>query len=52
VECTCRNDRISVRVNGVLVNECRDVAPSGGKILLQSEGFELFVRKFELHPIP
>jgi len=24
----------------------------GGKILLQSEGFELFVRKFELHPLP
>ena len=29
-----------------------DVFPSGGKILLQSEGFELFVRRFELHPIP
>jgi len=52
VECTAEGDRISVRVNGVLVNECRDVAPSGGKILLQCEGFELFVRKFELHPIP
>jgi 3-keto-disaccharide hydrolase len=52
VECTSRGDRISVRVNGVLVNECHDVSPSGGKILLQSEGFELFVRKFELHPIP
>jgi hypothetical protein len=52
VECTSQGDRISVRVNGVLVNQCRDVVPSGGKILLQSEGFELFVRKFELHPIP
>ena len=51
VECTTEGGRISVRVNGVLVNECRDVNPSGGKILLQSEGFELFVRKFELHPI-
>jgi hypothetical protein len=51
VECTSEGDRISVRVNGHLVNECRDVTPSGGKILLQSEGFELFVRKFELHPI-
>jgi hypothetical protein len=52
VECTCQGNRIAVRVNGVLVNECHDVVPSGGKILLQSEGFELFVRKFELHPIP
>jgi hypothetical protein len=52
VECTSEGGRISVRVNGHLVNECRDVTPSGGKILLQSEGFELFVRKFELHPIP
>lgn len=51
VECTSRGDRISVRVNGLLVNECRDVSPAGGKILLQSEGFELLVRKFELHPI-
>ena len=33
------------------VNECHDVFPAAGKILLQSEGFELFVRKFELHPL-
>jgi hypothetical protein len=52
VECTCDGGRIAVRVNGVAVNACRDVNPSGGKILLQSEGFELFVRKFELHPLP
>ncbi len=52
VECTCEGGRISVVVNGVLVNQCRDASPRGGKILLQSEGFELFVRKFELHPIP
>ncbi len=51
VECTCKGAMISIRVNDQLVNECRDVAPEGGKILLQSEGFELFVRKFELHPI-
>jgi hypothetical protein len=52
VECTCQGNKISVRVNGVFVNECRDVTPSAGKILLQSEGFEIFVRKFELQPIP
>jgi hypothetical protein len=51
VECICRGKRITVRVNGVTVNECYDTFPSAGKVLLQSEGFELFVRKFELHPL-
>jgi hypothetical protein len=52
VECLCQGRSISVRVNGTTVNECHDVYPSAGKILLQSEGFELFVRKFELRPLP
>jgi hypothetical protein len=51
VECVCDGDRITVLVNGTAVNGCYDVFPAGGKILLQSEGFELFVRKFELHPL-
>jgi hypothetical protein len=51
VECLCQGSRITVRVNGTTVNECHDAVPSAGKILLQSEGFELFVRKFELHPL-
>ena len=52
VECTVDGDRIAVRVNGVLVNECRAVSPAGGgRILLQTEGSELFVRAFELHPL-
>ena len=46
-----RGDTITVQVNGTTVNECRDAVPSAGKILLQSEGFELLVRKFELHPL-
>jgi hypothetical protein len=51
VDCLCAGNRITVRVNGTTVNECYDVFPAAGKILLQSEGFELFVRKFELHPL-
>ena len=51
VECLCKGSRITIRVNGVTVNECYEVFPAAGKILLQSEGFELFVRKFELHPL-
>jgi len=52
VECLCQGKRITVRINGTTVNECYDVNPAAGKILLQSEGFELFVRTFELHPLP
>jgi hypothetical protein len=51
VECICDGDRISIRVNGSTINAAYDVHPAAGKILLQSEGFELFVRKFELHPL-
>ena len=51
VECLCQGDRIRVLVNGVLVNECFEVFPSAGKILLESEGFEILIRKFELHPL-
>jgi hypothetical protein len=51
VECVCRGGGITVMVNGTTVNECRDVFPAAGKILLQCEGFELFVRTFEVRPL-
>ena len=51
VECDCEGGRITVRVNGVVVNECKEAFPAAGKILLQTEGFELFVRTFELRPL-
>jgi hypothetical protein len=47
----CDGDRITVRVNDTTVNECYAVYPSTGKILLQCEGFEIYFRKFELHPL-
>ena len=52
VECICEGSRIAILVNGMRVNECYDVYPAAGKILLQSEGFEFFVRKFEIKPLP
>jgi hypothetical protein len=51
VECVCQGKTITVMVNGTTVNHCSDTFPSAGKVLLQCEGFELFVRKFELHPL-
>lgn len=51
VECLCAGDRISIRINGKTVNECFDVRPASGKILLQNEGFEVFFRNVELRPL-
>jgi hypothetical protein len=50
LECICRSDRITVLVNGKEVNECYAVWPTQGKILLESEGFEILFRKIELLP--
>ena len=51
VECVCEGNRLTVIVNGTTVNECFDVFPSAGKILLESEGFEILFRKLELHSL-
>ncbi|RIK73175.1 MAG: DUF1080 domain-containing protein [Planctomycetota bacterium] len=42
--------RIEVFVNGVKVNEALDASPQAGKLQLQSELAELFVRRWELWP--
>lgn len=51
VECVAEGDRISVYVNGELVNQARAVQPRAGAILLQCEGSEIFIRRFELRPL-
>jgi hypothetical protein len=51
VECICEGQKITVIINGQTVNECYDANPAAGKILLQSEGFEIYFRKWELHPL-
>jgi len=51
VECVCAGDRITIKINGVTVNECYDVRPAAGKILLQTEGHEVYFRNLELHPL-
>lgn len=50
-EVICNADKVSLIVNGVVVNEGHDARPSAGKILVQSEGAELFVRRWELWPL-
>ena len=51
VECVCAGATLTVFVNGVKVNHAYDVTPAAGKILIQSEGFEWYVRTFEIHPL-
>ncbi|QEG36279.1 3-keto-disaccharide hydrolase [Bythopirellula goksoeyrii] len=51
VECLCIGDRITIKINGVTVNECYEVSPSSGKILLENEGSEVFFRNLELYSV-
>lgn len=51
VEVICDGDHAVVKVNGVQVNEAFELKPSAGKILVQVEGAELFIRRWELWPI-
>lgn len=51
VECICQGSRVTIKVNGVTVNECFDAWPAAGKILLQNEGSEIYYRVLELRPI-
>ena len=45
-------DRITTLVNGTVVNEGWASSLTGGRILIQSEGAELYVRRAEVGPLP
>jgi len=51
VDCLCQADRITIKINGVTVNECYDVFPASGKILFECEGNEIFFRNIEIRPL-
>ena len=52
VDCLCQGSRIQIKINNVTVNECYDAKPAAGKVLLQTEGHEVFFRNLELRPLP
>jgi hypothetical protein len=52
LEVVCAGDKILHKVNGEVVNEGSGASVTKGKILLQSEGAEVFFRKVELKPLP
>lgn len=49
-EITCRGGAITVRINGVLVNESKDGSLKKGRIGFQSEGVEIEFRDVEIAP--
>ena len=48
IECTAEGDKISIVLNGILVNQAIQVKPSRGRIQIQSEGAEIFFRRVDL----
>jgi len=51
LEVVCAGRSLAYFLNGVPVNAATDASLSEGRLLIQSEGAELFVRKIELHPL-
>lgn len=51
-EITSRDGRITVVLNGVLVNEGTNATPAEGNICLQSEGWPVFYRNIEIKELP
>jgi putative membrane-bound dehydrogenase-like protein len=51
LEVIAKGDTLQYFVNGALVNEAFDCKPSEGKVLLQTEGAEMIVRRYELWPL-
>ncbi|MGB9609476.1 MAG: 3-keto-disaccharide hydrolase [Bryobacteraceae bacterium] len=51
-EIIARDGELTFRLNGRIVNQALDSNRRQGKIQIQSEGAEIFVRKIELHPLP
>ena len=51
VEIIAENGKLTHKVNGVIVNEATAPSLSKGKILIQSEGAEIYYRKIEIEEL-
>lgn len=51
LEVIAKGDTLQYFVNGRLVNEAFDCKPAEGRICIQTEGAEMIVRRYELHPL-
>ena len=52
IEVVAVGDELTFFLNGTLVNKATDVKPSLGKIQIQSEGAEIFIRRIEIESLP
>jgi len=51
MECIVDGNKISIILNGTLVNQALNVKPSKGRIQIQCEGAEIFYRRVDLTPL-
>lgn len=51
VEVICDGNKATIKVNGITTVEAADLKPAAGKLWVQCEGAELFIRRWELWPI-
>ncbi len=51
MECIAKGEQVWFYLNGTLVNHAVSVKPTKGRIQIQSEGAEMWVRKVELTPL-
>lgn len=51
LECVARDDTLEVTLNGVVVSRATGLKPRAGRIQIQSEGAEVFIRRVELLPL-
>ncbi len=51
MEVIADGDTLTYKVNGVVVNQASQVKPDFGKLVLQTEQAELYVRRYELWPL-
>ncbi len=52
IELICDDDLVSISVNGHHTLTGTNASPKMGKILMQSEGAEVFFRRLDLYPLP
>ncbi|HWE38196.1 MAG TPA: DUF1080 domain-containing protein [Isosphaeraceae bacterium] len=51
MEVICDGGSITTLLNGLVVNAGTHARPAAGKVMIQSEGAEVFVRTFEIRPL-
>jgi hypothetical protein len=52
MEVLCTGDKLSIKVNGHKTLEGTNASPQAGKILVQSEGAEVFFRRLDIYSLP